>query len=204
MFRRSVVSHSTQIVYPLSSVVLYFTLFWLYNIFRSIVIALFLACSSPVQSKINAVTNHHCLALKSGHSQLVTYLSPVLGLFLFLGQFCGLFFSLLSLFWKNKIRLMRSRCCLCAYPPQQLLNTWTNLYDTWCIHHGTCAHLNGLLCKSFPSVILTLQPLPKQNVHIAWTPIPILMKLGIVLFYWLHCAYTLFVISGTQIIMKGK
>jgi hypothetical protein len=54
--------------------------------------------------------------------------------------------SLLSLFLKhNKSRLMRLPCCLCPYvyppPSQQLLNSWTNLNETWHVYHGTWAHL---------------------------------------------------------------
>jgi hypothetical protein len=49
---------------------------------------------------------------------------------------------------------MRSPCCLCVYvsPPHQLLNAWTNLYETWYVNHGTSAHLNGVLHKSLPSI----------------------------------------------------
>jgi hypothetical protein len=68
-------------------------------------------------------------------------------------------FSLLSLFWKNNSRLMRSPCCLCLFfvyvcvcPPHQLFNAWTNLYETWYAYHGTWAHLNGIPHKYFPSV----------------------------------------------------
>jgi hypothetical protein len=41
-------------------------------------------------------------------------------------------FSLLSLFWKNGSRLMRSPYSLCVcILPYQLLNGWTNLNETW-------------------------------------------------------------------------
>jgi hypothetical protein len=69
--------------------------------------------------------------------------------------------SLLSLFWKNKSRMMRSPCCLCVCvsTPHQLSNAWTDLYVTWYAYNGTWAHLNGVTHKSLPSVIPTLQPL---------------------------------------------
>jgi hypothetical protein len=63
--------------------------------------------------------------------------------------------SLLTLFWKNESRLMKSACCLCI-PPNELLNAWTNLYETWYIYHGTWIHLNGGLHKSVPSVSVCL------------------------------------------------
>jgi hypothetical protein len=38
---------------------------------------------------------------------------------------------LLSLFWKNESRLMRSPCCLCVcVSPLSTLNGWINLYET--------------------------------------------------------------------------
>jgi hypothetical protein len=37
------------------------------------------------------------------------------------------------------------------YPPYQLSNAWTNLYET-CCYQGTWTHLNGVLHKSLPSV----------------------------------------------------
>jgi hypothetical protein len=68
-------------------------------------------------------------------------------------------FCLLSLFWKNKIRLMRSPCCLSVHvsvnpPPtsNRLLNDWTNHYEIWYIYHGTYAHQSGILHKCLPSV----------------------------------------------------
>jgi hypothetical protein len=36
------------------------------------------------------------------------------------------------------------------------LNGWTNIYETWCVYHGTCAHLNGILHKSLPSVCIPI------------------------------------------------
>jgi hypothetical protein len=38
-------------------------------------------------------------------------------------------FSLLSMFWKNKNRFMRSPC-FSVCPPYQLLRGWTSLYET--------------------------------------------------------------------------
>jgi hypothetical protein len=55
-------------------------------------------------------------------------------------------FSLLSLFRKNRSRLMRKPCCLCVYvSPNRLLNGWPNLYETWYVYHGTWAHINAYL-----------------------------------------------------------
>jgi hypothetical protein len=53
-------------------------------------------------------------------------------------------------------------------------------YEPWYIYHATWAHLNGALCESFSSLIPTLQPFEflRQNLNIAWTPIPIFMKLS--------------------------
>jgi Mn2+/Fe2+ NRAMP family transporter len=70
--------------------------------------------------------------------------------------------SILSLFWKNKSRLMRSPCNLCVcvcvsvYPPHQLLNAWTNLCETWYVCHGTWAYLDGVLHKSLLSVCVSV------------------------------------------------
>jgi hypothetical protein len=59
----------------------------------------------------------------------------------------------LSLFWRNKSRLMASPSCLCVWvSPYQLRIVQTNLYEIWYIYHGTWAHLNGILHKSLPSV----------------------------------------------------
>jgi hypothetical protein len=54
---------------------------------------------------------------------------------------------------KNKCRLM---LCVSANPPYRLLNDWTSLYETWCVYHGTWAHLNGVLHKSLPSVCVSV------------------------------------------------
>jgi hypothetical protein len=86
------------------------------------------------------------------------------------------FVSLLSLYWKNKIRLMRSPWCVCvcvcvcvgggggcmAYPPPVETFEWLNqsLWNLliWYVYQGTWAHLNGIILKSLSSVIPTLQP----------------------------------------------
>jgi hypothetical protein len=38
----------------------------------------------------------------------------------------------------------------------QRLNAWTNLYETWYVCHGTWAHVNGVLHKSFPYVFMSV------------------------------------------------
>jgi hypothetical protein len=35
------------------------------------------------------------------------------------------------------------------------LDRWTSLYETWYVHHGTWAHLNGVLHKSLSSVCVS-------------------------------------------------
>jgi hypothetical protein len=40
--------------------------------------------------------------------------------------------------------------------PCQLLNAWTNLYETWHVYHGNWAHLGGVLHKSLPSVCVSV------------------------------------------------
>jgi hypothetical protein len=45
--------------------------------------------------------------------------------------------------------------CLCI-PPYQLLNAWTNLYETRYVYHGNWAHFNGVLRKSLPSVSVSV------------------------------------------------
>jgi hypothetical protein len=42
--------------------------------------------------------------------------------------------------------------CVSVNLPYQILNAWTNLYETWHVHHGTWAHLNVVLHKFLPSV----------------------------------------------------
>jgi hypothetical protein len=55
-----------------------------------------------------------------------------------------------------------------------------NLYETWYIYHGTWAHLNGIIRKPHQSVIPALEPLKilRPNLNIAWSPVPIFMKLN--------------------------
>jgi hypothetical protein len=52
------------------------------------------------------------------------------------------------------------QCCLCVCVSfrYQLLNAWTNLYETWYtrIYHGTWAPLSGALLKSLPSVCVSV------------------------------------------------
>jgi hypothetical protein len=50
--------------------------------------------------------------------------------------------------------------CLCIPSPNHLPNALTNFYEIWCVHHGTWAHLNGLLYKSLPSVCVYVYSLP--------------------------------------------
>jgi hypothetical protein len=52
---------------------------------------------------------------------------------------------------------MRSPSCLCACesPLYQLLNAWTNIYETWYVYNGNWTHLNGVLHKSFPLVCVS-------------------------------------------------
>jgi hypothetical protein len=51
-----------------------------------------------------------------------------------------------------KVRLWdRNAVCVSVYPPYQLLNVWTNPYETWYVCQGTWAHLNGAVYKSLTS-----------------------------------------------------
>jgi hypothetical protein len=50
----------------------------------------------------------------------------------------------------------RSPCLCICLPLLWILNTWTNFYVTWYVHHGTSVHLNGVLNKSLPSVCVTV------------------------------------------------
>jgi hypothetical protein len=45
-------------------------------------------------------------------------------------------------------------------PPYQLLNAWTNLYETWYVPHGSWALLNDELRKSLPSVCVPVLVFP--------------------------------------------
>jgi hypothetical protein len=71
----------------------------------------------------------------------------------------------LSIMYVQESRLMLFPSCVCVCvcvcvcappPPNQLLNAWTNLYETWYVYHGNWAHLNGVLHKSHPSVCVSL------------------------------------------------
>jgi hypothetical protein len=48
--------------------------------------------------------------------------------------------------------------CVPVYPPppNQLLNAWTNLYETFYVYHGNLVHLDGVLHKSLPSVCVSV------------------------------------------------
>jgi hypothetical protein len=57
-------------------------------------------------------------------------------------------------------------------PPFQLLNTWTNLNETWYVYDDNKAHLNGILHKCLPSVCIctllgngSVKTLPWQRIH---------------------------------------
>jgi hypothetical protein len=89
-------------------------------------------------------------------------------------------FSLLSSFWINKSRLMKSPCCLavCVSPLTSfecLKQSIRKLH----IYHGTWAHLKSRIHKSILSVTPNLKHLNflRQNIHIAWTPVPVFMQL---------------------------
>jgi hypothetical protein len=60
-----------------------------------------------------------------------------------------------SLFWLVLAYFSKAGLCVCmsvySLPPE-LLNAWTDLYETWYVYRGTWAHLNSILHKSLPSV----------------------------------------------------
>jgi hypothetical protein len=65
-----------------------------------------------------------------------------------------------------------------VYPTYQLLNAWTNLYETCYVYHGTWAHLNDILHKSLPSVCVSSLSLlgngsvymfPLQPIHASFS-----------------------------------
>jgi hypothetical protein len=81
------------------------------------------------------------------------------------------FISLLSLFKKIKVGFWD--LCVCV-SPYQLLNVSTNIYETWCVYHGTWAHFNGVLLKSLcvPVCVSLLgngsaNTFPRQRIHTA-------------------------------------
>jgi hypothetical protein len=49
---------------------------------------------------------------------------------------------------REGIRLLRSPCCFCV--------RLSEIYETWCVYHGTCARLNGVLYNFFPSVCVLM------------------------------------------------
>jgi hypothetical protein len=54
---------------------------------------------------------------------------------------------------------MRSSCRLCiCESPLLTSECLKQSYETWYVglHHGTCAHLNGVLNKSLPSVCVPI------------------------------------------------
>jgi hypothetical protein len=52
---------------------------------------------------------------------------------------------------------MGSPCCVSVHPPpHQLLNGWTNLYETLYVYHGTWAHQNCIPHKSLPPVCVSV------------------------------------------------
>lgn len=54
-------------------------------------------------------------------------------------------FGLLFLFWTTKSKLMRLFCCLYVYVfASPTTFEWTKCYETWCVHHGIWAYLNGI------------------------------------------------------------
>jgi hypothetical protein len=68
----------------------------------------------------------------------------------------SVFFSLLSLFWKNKGRPMRSSIYLCV-SSNNLWITEQIFVKTWYTYHATWAHIIGVHRKSPSSVIPILQ-----------------------------------------------
>jgi hypothetical protein len=52
----------------------------------------------------------------------------------------------LFLFWNHKVGLWDHHAvCASVNSAYQLLNAWTNVYEIWYAHHGSWAHLNGVL-----------------------------------------------------------
>jgi hypothetical protein len=81
-------------------------------------------------------------------------------------------FSALFLFWKKKVEMgLWDHHAACIAP---LINLW--MPETWCVYHGTWAHLSGVLHKSppiSPCVCIPLslldndfvKTLPRQWIH---------------------------------------
>jgi hypothetical protein len=84
------------------------------------------------------------------------------------------------LFLKNKVRLLERLSVFVLIPHIKSWMPEPVFMTTWYVYHNTWVHLNGVIHKSHPSVIPTLQPLKflKQTSNIGLTPLPILMKLG--------------------------
>jgi hypothetical protein len=61
----------------------------------------------------------------------------------------ALLFSLFFLFWKNESSITEPFCVLCpyAYLPYKLVNTWRDLYGTFCIDLGNKTHFIGVYHK---------------------------------------------------------
>jgi hypothetical protein len=49
--------------------------------------------------------------------------------------------------------MLSVRLWICSY---QISNAWTNLYETWHVHHGTGAHLKSAFHKSLPSICVCM------------------------------------------------
>jgi hypothetical protein len=66
---------------------------------------------------------------------------------------------------------LRSTCCLSVNLPQQLLNDWTDLYETWYVYHGTWALLNPSHRPVYICIPVSLlgngsvKTLPRQRTH---------------------------------------
>jgi hypothetical protein len=79
----------------------------------------------------------------------------------------GLIFSALSMFWKTKSMVMRSRCSLHVSLPSTFECLNQSLWNSIVI----LAHLNGELNKSLPSVCVSLlgnglvNMFPRQRIH---------------------------------------
>jgi hypothetical protein len=74
-------------------------------------------------------------------------------------RFSSYSFPLLAYFpYFKKIKIsLRDLLVVCLWiSPHSLFNAWTNLYQTWCLYHGTSAHLNGVLHKPLPSIWVSM------------------------------------------------
>jgi hypothetical protein len=94
-------------------------------------------------------------------------------------------------FENNKSRPMKSPLCLCVCEPVCVSSLPTfeflhqSLWNFVCtlghLNPSQCTESNSVLLKFLPSVIptLLLLKLLRQNLNIAWTPLPLFIKLGI-------------------------